>query len=128
MCFAYDKMFRMKKAKKSKAITEPTVAEVMGAVQDLTEAVQTGFAKVEKRFNMLEDVVERQGSLLGSLVDGQNNLRERVSILDQRMSKTQNRVEDIADSLGDITRVADRDRVSTIDHERRIRHLEKARA
>ncbi len=128
MCFAYDKMFRMKKAKKSKAIIEPTVAEVMGAVQDLTEAVQTGFAKVEKRFNMLEDVVERQGSLLGSLVDGQNNLRERVSILDQRMSKTQNRVEDIADSLGDITRVADRDRVSTIDHERRIRHLEKARA
>ena len=118
----------MKKVKKSKAITEPTVAEVMSAVQDLTEAVQTGFAKVEKRFNMLEDVVERQGSLLGSLVDGQNNLRERVSILDQRMSKTQNRVEDIADSLGDITRVADRDRVSTIDHERRIRHLEKARA
>ena len=128
MCFAYDKMFRMKKAKKSKAIIEPTIAEVVGAVQDLTEAVQTGFAKVEKRFNTLEDAVERHGSLLVSLVDGQNNLRERVSILDQRMSKTQNRVEDIADSLGDITRVADRDRVSTIDHERRIRHLEKARA
>ncbi|MCR4276347.1 MAG: hypothetical protein NUV90_03110 [Candidatus Parcubacteria bacterium] len=118
----------MKKAKKSKVTKEPTISEVMGAVQDLTGAVQTGFAKVEKRFNKIEDTVERHESLLISLVDGQNQLRERVSILDQRVSKTQNRVEDIADSLGDITRVADRDRVSTIDHERRIRHLEKTRA
>ena len=110
----------MKKVKKKN--------EYEATISDVLEAVQTGFAKVDERFDKIEGTIERHESLLSSLVNGQDQLRDSINILDHRVSKTQNRVEDIADSLGDITRVADKDRVSTLDHERRIRHLEKAQA
>ncbi|MFA6414607.1 MAG: hypothetical protein WC217_00860 [Candidatus Paceibacterota bacterium] len=94
----------MKKVKKSKAKKAPTTTDMMSAVQDLTEAVQVGFERHEK--------------ILKTLVEGQEQLRESVNILDQRVSKTQNRIEDVLDENRD----------SILGHERRIRHLERARA
>ena len=96
-------MFCMKKVKKSKK-DKPTLFGVMDAVQDLTEAVQVGFERHEK--------------ILKTLVEGQEQLRQGVNILDQRVSKTQNRIEDVVDENRD----------SILNHERRIRHLEKERA
>ncbi len=106
----------MKKANKSKT-SEPTISDAVnavqklsgkfdnlsGAVQDLTEAVQVGFERHEK--------------VLKALVEGQEQLRESVGILDQRVSKTQSRIEDVVDENRD----------AVLNHERRIRHLERTR-
>jgi hypothetical protein len=83
---------------------EPTITDVIVAVQSLAETVQTGF--------------ERHEHLLTTLVEGQQNLREilnaRVGDVEQRLVKTQNRVEDIAEMLED-------------NYEPRLKHLEEAR-
>ena len=89
---------------------EPTIKEVMGAVknlavsvQDLTEAVQTGFGKMEERFEKVEKQLVRHENILVTLHTGQENLRElvneRTNALDQRISNTQHRVEDVVDIL-----------------------------
>lgn len=120
MFYTYGKIPGMKKAKKSKKY-EPTIANVL-------DVVQTGFARNDKLLTELQAGFARHDRILATLHEGQENLRGQLKEVDRRLSNTQNRVEDIADSLGDITRVADKDRVSTLDHERRIRHLEKAQA
>lgn len=94
----------MKNAKKSDGV-EPTIKDVMGAVQDLTEAVQIGFEKVEDRF------AQHKG-ILTTLHEDQEQLREllneRTSALDKRISDTQNRVENIADMLEETTLVVNK--------------------
>lgn len=87
------------------------VGNLEGNIQDLTEAVQTGFAKVEV-------VLDRHDGLLKTLVVGQDGLRESIHILDQRVGKTQNRIEDVVDENQD----------SLLKYGRRITVLEKARA
>ena len=87
-------------------------------MQDLTEAVQTGFAKVEERFDTIEGTIKRHDGLLTALVEGQDELRESVHVLDQRVNKTQNRIEDVVDEHHD----------TLLGHSRRIAILEKARA
>lgn len=79
------------------------VQDLAGTVQDLTEAVQVGF--------------ERHEGILKVLVEGQDDLRESVHLLDQRVSKTQNRIEDVVDEHQD----------TLVGHGRRITVLEKAR-
>lgn len=82
---------------------EPTITDVMGvvnglavSVQDLTEAVQTGFQKMEERF-------EKNDSAHVSLFEGQRQtielLNERTTVIDKRVSKVQNRVEDVVNVL-----------------------------
>ena len=75
---------------------EPTIKDVMASIQDLTEAVQTGFERVEKGH-------DRHEGILTTLVEGQQNLREllneRTSAINTRLDKTQSRVEDIVDVL-----------------------------
>lgn len=107
----------MKEVKKSVEF-EPTLSDVL-------EAVQTGFAKVEARLDHHEDLLSQHGkqllqqsSVLKTLVAGQDNLLERVNVLDQRVSKTQHRVEDVVDEHG----------TTLLDYGRRITTLEKARA
>lgn len=90
--------------------SEPTITDVMGvvrdlavSVQDLTEAVQSGFGKMENRSEKVENKLVRHENILTTLVEGQQNLREilneRTDGLDKRMSKVQNRVEDVVDVL-----------------------------
>ena len=82
----------MKKVKKSENY-EPTIADVL-------EVVQTGFARHDGMFKALHI--------------GQELLNGEVHDIGKRLSKTQNRVEDIADILEG-------------KYEPRLRHLEKAR-
>lgn len=119
MFLAYDIILAMKNAQKSDSY-EPTLADVL-------EAVQTGFAKVEERFDGVDErfegiegrlsgvetVLDRHNKLLKTLVEGQANLQEQLNDNTNRLIKTQNRVEDIADIL-------------EINHEHRITRLEKA--
>lgn len=108
---------------------EPTLTDVL-------EAVQTGFAKIDERFERVDEkftavdgrfdgiegrldgvemILGRHDKLLKTLVEGQENLQEQLNDNTNRLIKTQNRVEDIADML-------------EVDHESRIARLEKARA
>lgn len=129
----------MKPVKKKVSKKEPTITDVMGvvntlagsvdtlavSVQDLTEAVQAGFAKVEKRLGGAEEKLDsveatlgRHGKLLNNLVEGQDHLRQDIATLDQRVSKTQSRIEDVVDEM----------QPAIVNHERRLTRLEKAPA
>lgn len=99
----------MKNMKKSNNY-EATIAGVL-------DAVQTGFAKVEDRFDRLETGFDRHEGILKTLVEGQDHLREDIHILDQRVSKTQNRIEDVVDEHQDSLR----------EYGRRITLLERAK-
>ena len=119
----------MKKVKKFKASKEPTLTNVMSAVQDLTEAMQTGFAKVEERmddeFGQVSGRFEKIERGIRSLQAGQDNLTERVGDVHRRAVNLEHRVEDIRDTLADITKAEEKDAEATINHEFRISHLEK---
>ncbi len=125
----------MKNAKKSSTI-EPTLKGVANAIQDLTEAVQTGFARTEQILDRHEEILNKHGKILsqhgkilgqhgemlgqhgrilGTLHAGQELLNQRVGDVERRLGKTQNRIEDIADMLEG-------------NYEPRLRHLEKVRA
>lgn len=121
------KMFPMKEEKKS-GEDEPTISDVL-------EAVQTGFAKVEERLGRIEGIADqhegtltRHDKLLTTLVAGQENLTERVNGIDQRLTATQNRVEDVAEMLENMTEVVDENRDMLFKHGERIAVLEKATA
>jgi ubiquinone biosynthesis protein UbiJ len=86
--------------KKKSSSYEPTIKDVL-------EVVQTGFARHEK--------------ILKTLHNGQENIKEQMSDFSKRLINTQNRVEDIADTVDTIARTADTDRA-------RILNLEKASA
>ena len=94
------------------------MGEVETTLSEVLEAVQTGFAKVEDRLGTAETVLISHGKLLKTLVEGQDQIREDIHILDQRVSKTQSRVEDVVDEHQD----------TLLDHGRRIVVLEKTRA
>ncbi len=104
----------MKKAKKTKGNTEPTITNMMDAVQDLTEAVQTGFARVDDKFNKMNVQFDE--------------VKYRITALEKRTGSLEGAVEDMKITLNGAARAVDKDSLTIMNHERRIRHLEKARA
>ena len=108
---------------------ESTISDVMVAVRDLTDAMQTGFAKAEERmddeFAQVSGRFEKVERGIRSLQTGQDNLTERVGDVHRRVVNLEHRVEDVRDSLADITEAEEKDAEATINHEYRISHLEK---
>lgn len=98
---------------------EPTIADVL-------EAVQTGFSRVETTLGRHEEILDHHDRLPGLLAENQSHMQASIKDLGQRVSGTQNRVEDIAEMLEDMTDVVDENRDTTFDHEQRIGVLEKA--
>lgn len=85
---------------------EPTLSDVL-------EAVQTGFARVDDRFEQVNarfDAVD-----------------ERFDRLERRAGSLENTVEDMKETLGGVAHAVDKDAIAILNHERRIR-LEKANA
>ena len=115
---AYGKIPRMKKAKKLRVTKEPTISDVLKAVQAGFEKVEEKFEGVESKLDGVETVLGRHEKILKTLVEGQGHLREDVHILDQRVSKTQNRIEDVVDEHQDSLR----------EYGRRITVLERAKS
>src|SRR3989338_11231839 len=103
----------MKNAKKS-LTSDPTL-------QDVLEAVQGGFTKVEER---LVGVEHRLGEVEGRL-DG---VEYRMMSLERRTGSLEHTVEDMNETGKRVARARDKDSVVVISHERRIRTLEKARS
>lgn len=89
-------------------------SEYESTITDVLEAVQSGFSKIDERFEKIDEQFSRHDAMFAILREGQENLKEQLNENTNRLIKTQNRVEDIADTL-------------EIDHERRIARLEKAR-
>ncbi|MFA5942165.1 MAG: hypothetical protein WC798_00620 [Candidatus Paceibacterota bacterium] len=75
---------------------EPTLLDVL-------QAVQEGFQKMEGRFDGVDERFARNDVSHASLFEMQKQtlelLNERTSAIDERLSKTQRRVEDIVDVL-----------------------------
>jgi len=86
---------------------EPTLVDVL-------QSVQTGFGKMEERFDNVEERLTQHDKMLEVLVEGQDILNERVGNVERRLDKTQNRIEDIAEMLED-------------KYEPRLKHLEEVR-
>lgn len=115
----------MVKSEKKSGDTEPTITDVMGvvqnlsvSVQDLTEAVQAGFEKVENK-------LARHEGILTALHEGQGNLTEKVEDVRRRVVNLEHGIEDMRESLADITGAEEKDAKATLNHEHRISHLEK---
>ena len=104
----------MKKSVQNTSRKEPTLTGVMIAVQDLTDAVQTGFAKVDDSLGMVEN---RLGEV-----------EYRMTAVEKRVGSLEETVEDMKDTLNGVARAVDKDTLTIMNHERRIRHLEKAHA
>ncbi|MHB8914063.1 MAG: hypothetical protein ACYC4I_03600 [Minisyncoccota bacterium] len=119
----------MTKAEKNMNGNEPAIADVMSAVRGLTEAVQSGFAKVHERINdefaQVSDRFEKVERGVRALQTGQNNLTERVGDIQRRVVNLEHRVEDVRESLADILRAEEKDAEATINHEFRISYLEQ---
>ncbi|MBI4088655.1 hypothetical protein HY415_01010 [Candidatus Kaiserbacteria bacterium] len=96
----------MAKRLKKSSNYEPTLSDVLGAVQ-------TGFAKVENRFDNVDGKI--------------NDLKYRVTAIEKRTGSIEETVEDMKDTLTGVARAVDKDTLTIMSHERRIRHLEKAR-
>lgn len=90
---------------------EPTLLDVL-------EAVQGGFARLEKEY-------DRHEGILTTLVAGQQNIAEQVGDIQRRVINLEHSVEDVKESLIDITNAEEKDATATINHEQRISHLEK---
>jgi len=95
----------MKKVRKLSKKYEPTIADIL-------DVVQTGFTRHDKMFTVLHA--------------GQELLREELKENTKRLNNTQNRVEDVADMLEDVTQSTRKDRITIVNHEHRIQHLERA--
>ncbi|HVX90372.1 MAG TPA: hypothetical protein VHC20_01920 [Candidatus Paceibacterota bacterium] len=83
-------------------------------VVDLTGAVQEGFTRVEKSIEVLHE--------------GQENLKERVGVLEGTVGKLVVKVDEMSDALDGLARAVDKDAVTLVNHEGRIARLEKAAA
>lgn len=94
----------MKKVKKSNKY-EPTISDVLGVVQ-------TGFAKVDDK--------------LGSMDVQFDEVKYRITALEKRTGSLEDSVEDMKDTLNGVARAVDKDALVIMNHERRIRHLEKS--
>ena len=90
-------MLRMRK--KEPKVSGTTLDDVLGAVQ-------VGFTKVENRLGEVE---------------------YRMTALEKRTGSLEDTVEDMRDTLNGVARAVDKDALVIMNHERRIRHLEKSR-
>ncbi|MCX6788103.1 MAG: hypothetical protein NT108_02995 [Candidatus Kaiserbacteria bacterium] len=116
----------MKGMSKSNKKHEPTIADVLDAVQtgfsrheDILTELQTGFARHKDVLIELQTGSERHERILTTLHEGQQNLSEQLKNAGRRLANTQNR---------NVTRTGVKEKFSILDHERRIRHLEKTRS
>ena len=124
----------VKSTKKSEEL-EPTLTNVMGVVQNLSEtvqdlidAVQTGFAKNDDHHDEIKGRLDRVEGRLEKVEGGLSDVGYRVTALEKRTGSLEVSVEDMKETLGGIARAVDKDAVAILDHERRIRHFEKAGA
>jgi len=85
---------------------EPTLLDVL-------EAVQSGFQKMEGRF--------------GEMGERFNDLGSRVTAVEKRVGTVEVTLEEMAGTLSGIEHAVDKDAVTIVDHGRRIARLEEAR-
>ncbi len=93
---------------------EPTLTDVL-------EAVQTGFKRVDERFEDMDERFDR-------LEDRVGEVEYRMTGLEKRMGSLANTVEDMREELGAVAEAHSKDSEMLIGHDRRIVRLEKAAA
>ncbi|MDO8624395.1 MAG: hypothetical protein Q7R54_03510 [bacterium] len=88
--------------------------------------------KGKKILPTLASIFERMERGFSVLHEGQEQIKEQLSEraggLERRMSSVEDKLEDISDTLDGVARAVDKDAITALDHERRIRRLEKTHA
>ena len=98
----------MRRAKKSKAIQEPTLGEVLTVMNE--------------RFSLVEARIDQRTGMLSDRMDG---LDARMGDLQRTQTKMANQIGDIQDDLASALHATDNDGSAILNHEQRITHLEK---
>lgn len=117
MLYGCDKISSMKKVKSK--IGETTLNDVL-------EAVQVGFTKVENRLDGVENRLDGVENKLDGVENRLGEVEYRMTALEKRTGSLENTVEDMKDTLNGVARAVDKDSLVIMNHERRIRHLEKS--
>lgn len=102
-------------------MTEPTLHDVMAVLVGLDTRMKKGFESVDKRF---ESVDKRFETISGRI----DNIDERLGGVEHRLGAVEVVVLDIREELTSGLAAFDEDAKKIIDHERRIKRLEKSRA
>jgi len=116
-----------------------TLTDVMGAVHDLTEAVQEGFSRVEARLDNVETRLDNHDSrfdLLDARIDQRFGLlSDRLDLVDTRLktlggdlSKTTNIILDVQEEVVSHNVSFEHEARRYFDHEKRIVALEAVAA
>ena len=115
----------MSTAPKKKAT--PTTSEA--TLNEVLHAVQKGFSSAEERteieFKQLHERIEKVERGVRFLRTDMNNLKEQVGDIQRRSINLEHRSADIIETLGALSDAEDKDAEASINHERRIAHLEK---
>ena len=111
----------MVKSLKKSSSYEPTLSDVLGAVQ-------TGFVKVDERFDQVDDRFDIVEGRLDRVENKLGEVEYRMTAVEKRVGSLEETVEDMKDTLTGVARAVDKDTLTIMNHERRIRHLEKAHA
>jgi DNA repair ATPase RecN len=78
-------------------------------------------SKNPKKEPTIRDVM----TILRTMKDWMHNIDGRLSGLERRMSTTESRLEDIQETLDAVAEAVSKDSETLIDHERRIKKLER---
>lgn len=95
---------------------EKTSGEYEPTLLDVLEAVQTGFMKMEEKMEARFDGVDERLEAIDY----------RVTAVEKRTGALEIVTEDMKETLEGVARAVDKDARAIVNHEHRIKHLEKA--
>src|SRR3989344_6513960 len=103
-------------------------------IKDVIEAVQGGFGKVDRRLDGVDrrlDGVERRLTMTETRVGGVENRMSGLEDTDRhmlrRMGELESKMDEVQEAAEGLSKAFDHDTVLVMEHEQRIKRLEKAR-
>lgn len=100
----------MENAKKSDTY-EPTLLDVLEAVQSGFKNVEERFEKVDERFDKIDERFDR--------------VENRMTAVERRVGTVETTLEEMSVTLKSIEQAVDKDAEAIVNHEGRVSHLEK---
>jgi|SRR3989344_2918667 len=104
-------------------------------LDDVLEAVQGGFGKVEKRLDKVErrlDGVERRITMvdtrMGMVENRMSGIEDTNRHLIRRVGEMEGKMDEVQEVVEGLSKALDHDTIEVIQHERRIKRLEKVRS
>lgn len=113
---------------------EPTIRDISDKLDFVMEIMDARFVAVDKRFDAVDkrfvavdkkfDAIDKKFVLINGRID---NVDERLGEVKHKLTKVEVTVLDTQDDLRGALAAIDGDSIKVLDHEKRIRRLEKVR-